>query len=110
MFGLSKRMFVLLLTSIVSVSNHAKGLSLSNQKCMTQPTSINLHPNEYSQELELHYYHFAVSVDRCAGSCNTLDDVSNRVCVANETEDLNLHIFNMIIEVHKKGRLTKYIS
>ena len=37
---------------------------------MTQPTLINLHPNEYSQEC--HYYPFAVKLNRCAGSCNTL--------------------------------------
>ena len=27
--------------------NHRKCVSLRNQKCMTQPTLINLHPNEY---------------------------------------------------------------
>ena len=31
---------------------------LSNQECITEPTLINLHPNEYSQEF--HYYPFAV--------------------------------------------------
>ena len=36
--------------SIVNASNYTKYLSLSNQKCMTQPTLINSHPNEYSQE------------------------------------------------------------
>ena len=39
-----------LLVSIVNASNHTKCISLSNQKFMTQPTLINLHPNEYSQE------------------------------------------------------------
>ena len=39
-----------------------KCVSLSNQKCMIQPTLINLHPNEYSQEF--HYYPFAVKLDR----------------------------------------------
>ena len=34
-----------LLTSLVNASNHTKCLSLSNQKCTTQPTIINLHPN-----------------------------------------------------------------
>ena len=29
----------------------------------TQPTFINLRPNEYSQEF--HYYPFAVKLDRC---------------------------------------------
>ena len=45
---------------------------LSNQKCDIQPFVINLHPNEDSQEL--HYYLFAGKLDRCAGSCNTLND------------------------------------
>ena len=37
-----------LLISKVNASNHKKCVSLSNQKCMTQPTLINLHPNEYN--------------------------------------------------------------
>ena len=36
--GKLKNFFVILLTSIVSASNHTKCISLSNQKCMTQPT------------------------------------------------------------------------
>ena len=65
-------MFIILLTIVVSTSNHAKCV-LSNQKYMTQPTLFNLHLFEYSEELL--YYHFVVNVDRCAGSCNTVDDV-----------------------------------
>ena len=41
-------MFIGLLTSIVSASNHTKCVSLSNQKCIIQHTLINLHPNEYT--------------------------------------------------------------
>ena len=72
-------MFVILLTTIVSASNHTKCMSLSNQECMIQPPLIDLHPNEYSQELC--YYRFVVNLDRCAGSCNTLNDLSSRKCV-----------------------------
>ena len=49
---------------------------------------INLYPNEYSKEF--HYYPFSVKLDRCAGSCNTINDLSNKRCVAISTEDLNL--------------------
>ena len=94
MFGLIKKIFIGLLTGLVNGSNHTKCTSLSNQKCMTQPSIINLHPNEYSQEF--HYYPFAVKLDRCVGSCNTLNDLSNKVCVPNKTKDLNLSIFNKI--------------
>ena len=75
---------------------------------MIQPTLINLHPNEYSQEL--HYYPFSVKLDRCVGSCNTLNDLSNKVCVPNKTEDLNLSVFNMITGKNESKTLTKLIS
>ena len=70
-------------TGVVSASNHTKCMLLSNQKCMTQPALINLHPNEYSQEL--HYYPVAVKLDRCVESCNILNDLSNKVYVSNKT-------------------------
>ena len=59
---------------------------LSNQKCMTQPALINLHPNEYSREL--HYYTVAVKLDRCVESCNILNDLSNKVCAPNKTQKI----------------------
>ena len=63
MFGLIKKIFIGLLISIINASNHAKCVSLSNQTCEIQPTLINLHPYECSQEI--HYYPFAVKSDRC---------------------------------------------
>ena len=44
-----KKMFIGLLTSIATASNHTKCMSSSSQKCMTQPTVTDLHPNEYSR-------------------------------------------------------------
>ena len=67
-------------------------MSLSNQKCITQL----LHSNEYSQEF--HYYPFPVKLGRCVRNCNTLNDLSNKVCFPNKTEDLNLSMFNMITD------------
>ena len=87
-------MFSVFLTSLVNASNHTKCVSLSNQKFEIQPTLINLHPNEYSQEL--HYYPFAVELDKCVGSCNSLIDLSNKVCVPNKKDDLHILVFNMI--------------
>ena len=86
-------MFIRLFSSIGNASNHTKCMLLRNQKCMTQPTIINLHPSGYSQEL--HYYQFAVNLDGCLRSCSTLNDLSNKVCVSNKTKDLNLSTFYM---------------
>ena len=108
MFGLIKKMFIELLTDIMSACNHKKCVPLSNQKCMTQPTLINLHPSNYSQEL--HYYPCAVNLDGCIGSCNTIKHLSNKVCVPSKTEDLNLRVFNMIAAINESKTLTKNIS
>ena len=86
MFELIKKIFIVLLSNIVNASNHAKWISLSNQKCEIQPTLLNLHPNEDSQEF--HYYPFSVKLDRGFGSGNTLID-------------LNLSVFNMITGINE---------
>ena len=108
MFGITKERLIVLLASIVNASNHLKCVSLSNQKCEIQPTLVNLHSNEYSQEL--YYYPFAVKLDRCIGSCNTLNDLSDKACIPNKTEDLNIHVFNMITSKKEQKILTKEIS
>ena len=40
---------------------------------------------------------------RCAGCCNTIDDLSNKVCVPNNTQGLNLSVFNMISGINKSS-------
>ena len=108
MFGIIKKMFLILLTKSVSASNHTNCVSLNNKKCEIQPTFINLHSNKYSQELDC--YSFAVKLDRCVGSCNNLNNLSNEVCVPNKTENLNLSMFSMIAGINKSKTLKKYIS
>ena len=63
------------------------------------PTLIDLYSNENSQEFP--YSPFVVIFDRCVGSCNSLNDLSNKVCVPNKTEDLNLSVFNMITGINE---------
>ena len=107
MFGIKKKMFIILLSRIVNASNYTKCFLLSNQKCIIKPTLINLHPNECSQEF--HYYPFLVKLDRCAGSCNSLNALSNKVCVPNKTEVLNLSVFIIITRTNESKTLAKYI-
>ena len=75
---------------------------------MIQPPLINLHLNKYS--LEFHYYPFLGKLDRCAGNCNTTNDLTNKACVPNKVKDLNLSFFNMITETNELKTLTKHIS
>ena len=72
------------------------------------PIPLNLHPNEYTQGLR--YYRFAVNLNRCNGSCNTLSDLPNRIRVPNKTKDLNLNVFDMITGINESEILTKHVS
>ena len=108
MFGFIKKEFIGILNSIVNASNQTKCVCLVNQQCMDQRTVINLHPNGYSQGLR--HYPLAVNLDRCVGSCNTLNDLSDKVCVSNEAEDLlNLSVSNMITAINESKTLAKHI-
>ena len=67
---------------------------------MTDPTLIN----------EQHYYLFAINLDRCTGKCNILDKLSDKVCISNEIQDLNLLAFSMITGINESRTLSKHTS
>ena len=100
-------MFIVALSSIVNASNQRKCISLKSLKSEIQTTLDNLHLNEYSQEF--HYNSFTDKLDRCVGSCNTLNDLSKKA-FNNKTEDVNLSMFNMIKGMNEAKTLTKHLS
>ena len=98
MFGLIQKIFFVLISNIVNGPNHTKCVLLSSSECITPNALINLHSNEYSHEFQ--YYPFGVKLDRCVGSCNTLNDLSDKLCVPNKKQDLNLSVFSMITGIN----------
>ena len=44
-------------------------MSLSNEPCMTRYTLIDLN------SIELNYYPFIISLDKCNSSCNAINDL-----------------------------------
>ena len=56
-------MFIALLNDSESLAT--KCVSFDNEPCMTRPTLIGLNP------VELNYYPFMISLDKCGGSCNS---------------------------------------
>ena len=84
MFSLIKQVFNLLLN--LSESLATKCLFFSNEPCMVRPTLIDLNP------VELKYYPFMISLNKCTGSCNVL---SPKICVPKETKDINVKAFNI---------------
>ena len=68
---------------------------------MVIPTFIDLNP------VELKYYSFMVSLDKCVWSCNVL---SPNAYVPKETKDINVNAFNVITSKNESKTIAKHIS
>ena len=71
---------------------------------MTRLILIDLNP------AELNFYLFMISLDKCNGSCNDIDDLSTKMCVPCETKGVNVKVFNMITKVYEAKTLIRDIS
>ena len=71
---------------------------------MSNQTYSNVNSNE------LHCYPFMVTFLKYNQSCNALDDLSRRICIATKTEYVDLNAYNMITRMNKPKTLTKHIS
>ena len=81
-----------------------KCISMNNQPCLVRVTLIDVNLDE------LHYYLFVISMNRCDGSCSTVEDPFGGICVPNRMEDVNLKLFNMIKGINRSKTLAKHIS
>ena len=60
--------------------------------------------------VELKYYSFMVSLDKCGRRCNVAIDLSTKICVSSKTKDGNVKAYNAITRMNKTKTLVKYIS
>ena len=70
---------------------------------MIRRTLIDLIP------VELNYYPFMISLDKFSGICNSVDDISTKICVSSKTKDKNIKVFNMITNINESKTMVKHI-
>ena len=44
-------------------------------------------------------------MNSCDGSCNTMEDPFDRICIPNKMKDVNLKVFNMIKGINESKTL-----
>ena len=74
---------------------------MDNEPCMVRPAPINLNIDKICPSI--------ISLNRCSGSCNTLEDPFCRTCVPNKMEDVNLRIFSMEKGINESKTLLEHI-
>ena len=74
-----------------------KCVSVVNQKCMPRPKILDV--NEGVGEALFYLYN--VLVNKCSGSCDTLDDPMARLCVPNIIKNVNMKVHNFLMMLNE---------
>ena len=66
-----------------------------NETCMIRPFLINLNTVEFK------YYSFMIRLDKCNRSCNSVNDLSMKICVPSKTKHASLKVLYVITKEMK---------
>ena len=91
--------------SILKV-NTLECLSVINQKCMPRPKILDV--NEGVSEAL--FYPCNVLVNKCSGSCDTLDDHMAKMCVPNAIKSVNMKVYNFLMRLNETRNVLRHKS
>ena len=89
-FSFVKKVFVLGLTVLSSITNALECVSMKNQECKVRPEIISINSNNPM------FYPFSVKINRCNGNCNNINDPYTKICVSDTVKNLNVKLFNLV--------------
>ena len=72
-------------------------VSVVNQKCMPRPKILNV--NERIGEAL--FYPYNVLVNKCSGSCDTLDNPMSKICVPKIIKNVNMKVYNFLTRLNE---------
>ena len=81
-------------------------VSVVNQKSMSRPKILDV--NEGVGEAL--FYPYNVQVNKCSGSCNTLDNLIEKLCVSNAIKGLNIKVYNFLTMLNETRNVLWYDS
>ena len=76
--------------------NSLEWASMNNQECKIRPEIININTNESL------FYPYSIKVNKCKGSCNTINDPDAKICVSDEIKNTNVKLFNLMSRTMKQ--------
>ena len=72
-------------------------VSVINQKCMPRPKILNVNEDV----AEALFYPYNVLVNKCKGSCDTLDNPMAKLCVSNIIKRVNMKVYNFLMRLNE---------
>ena len=71
--------------------------SVINRKCMPRPKTLDV--NEGVGEAL--FYPYNMLVNKCSGSCDTLENPMARLCVSNIIKRINMKVYNFLMRLNE---------
>ena len=65
-------------------------VSMNNQECKIRSEIINVNTNEPM------FYPYSIKINKCKGSCNTINDPYAKLCVPDIIKNINVKVFNLM--------------
>ena len=75
--------------------NSLECVSMNNQECKIRPELINLNTNEPV------FYPYSIKINKCKGSCNTINVPYGKICVPEKIKNTNVKVFNLISKTNE---------
>ena len=98
MFGFTKKVFVVAMTFFnfnLSNENSLECVSMNNQQCKVRSEITNVNTNEPM------FYPYSIKINKCKGSCNTINDPYAETCVPDTIKNVNVKVFNLMARTNE---------
>ena len=88
-------MFVAAMTFLVPSVNSLECVSMNNQECKVRTKIIDVNTNEPI------FYPYSIKINRCKGSCNTINDPYAKICFPDKIKNTNVKVFNLMLRTNE---------
>ena len=75
--------------SVLSV-NSLTCVSMNNQECKIRTKIIDINNNEPT------FHPYSITINKCSGSCNSISDPYEKLCVPDFVKNINAKVFNLM--------------
>ena len=72
-----------------------KCVSINNQECKPRTKLIDVNSNEPM------FHPFSIKVNKCSGSCNSINDPYAKLCVPDISKNINVKVFNLMSRINE---------
>ena len=79
--------------------NSLECISMNNQKCKERAKIIDVNSNEPV------FYPFSIKVNKCSGSCSSINDPYAKLCVPDIVKNINVKVFNLMSRFNERKHI-----